>query len=241
MSRPKVCIVIPAFNEELTVGKVIDEVPRHRLEKAGYDVDVLVVESRCTDSTRLIAERSGAHVLTEPIGGKGRAFRMALDATDADFVFMLDADHTYPAHHIPELLECLSSSHAVIGSRLKGSRDIGSMSRLNLVGNRLLSLLASVLCFKKVSDVCTGYWGFRREVVKSLGLMANEFDLEVELFTRLARMGYRIAEVPIQYRCRETPSKLGSFRDGLKIGWAMIRMRFGGLGNHLRVGTSDAT
>ena len=226
MSQPEILIMLPTLNEEQTIGRVIDEIPRQALEEAGYTVQVLVVDGNSTDRTREIAEQKGASVIVEPRKGKGIAVTTALSSVDADFIFMLDADYTYPAGYIPDMLKLLTNHHAVIGSRLKGRREKGAMSRLNLVGNHLLSLLATVLYRRKISDVCTGFWGFRGEVVKSLKLRATAFDLEAELFSQLTRKGYSIAELPIYYRRRASRPKLRPLRDGFRIGWALITKRF---------------
>jgi len=226
VSQPKIVVILPTLNEEQTIGKVIDEIPRPVLEQAGYAVQVLVVDGNSTDRTRQIAEQKGASAIVEPRKGKGIAVTTALSSVDADFIFMLDADYTYPPGYIPDMLKLLTDHHAVIGSRLKGRREKGAMSRLNLIGNRLLSLLATVLYQRKISDICTGFWGFRGEVVKNLDLRATAFDLEAELFSQLARKGYFIAELPIDYRRRASPPKLRSLRDGTRIGWALITRRF---------------
>jgi glycosyltransferase involved in cell wall biosynthesis len=226
MSQPKISIILPTLNEEEAIGKVIDEIPRQDLEQAGYAVQVLVVDGNSTDRTRQIAEQKGASIIVEPRKGKGVAVTTALSSVEADFIFMLDADYTYPARYIPDMLKLLANHHAVIGSRLRGQRERGAISRLNLTGNYLLSLLATALYQRKISDVCTGFWGFRTEVVKSLSLRATAFDLEAEIFSQLARKGYSIAELPIYYRRRATRPKLRPLRDGVKIGWALITKRF---------------
>ena len=226
MSQPEILIILPTLNEEPTIGRVIDEIPRSSLEGAGYKVQLLVVDGNSTDRTRQIAQQKGAGVIVEPRKGKGIAVSQALSSVDADFIFMLDADFTYPAGYIPDMLKLLTDYHAVIGSRMRGRREKGAMSRLNLVGNYLLSLIATVFYGKKISDVCSGFWGFRGEVVKTLSLRATAFDLEAELFSQLARKGYSIAELPIYYRRRASPPKLRSLRDGTRIGWALITKRF---------------
>jgi len=226
MSQPKISIILPTLNEEQTIGQVIDDIPRQALEQAGYAVEVLVVDGKSTDRSREIAEQKGASVIVEPRKGKGIAVTTALRVVDADFIFMLDADYTYPASYIPDMLKLLTNYHVVIGSRLRGQREPGAMSRLNLAGNHLLSLLATLLYWRKISDACTGYWGFRAEVVKSLRLRATAFDLEAELFSQLTRKGYSIAELPIYYRRRVSRPKLRPLRDGFKIGWALVTKRF---------------
>lgn len=226
VSQPEILIVLPTLNEEPTIGRVIDEIPRKALEGAGYSVKVLVVDGNSTDRTREIAAEKGASLIVERRRGKGIAVSRALSAVEADFIFMLDADYTYPAGYIPDMLKLLDTHHAVIGSRMRGRRERGAMSRLNLVGNYLLSLIATVFYGKKISDVCSGFWGFRGEVVKNLPLRASAFDLEAEIFGQLTRRGYSIAEIPIDYRKRLSPPKLRSLRDGTRIGWALVTRRF---------------
>lgn len=223
----EVSIIFPALNEEETIGKIIDEVPIEDMEGRGYRAEIIVVDNGSTDKTREIAEAKGARVITEPSRGKGRAMRTAFEAVSGDFVFMIDADFTYPATYVPGMLELLEGGYdVVLGSRLKGQREEGAMSRLNMVGNHLLALLANVLYGTGVSDPCTGYWGFRGEVPKSLKLDAVGFELEANMLAEIARQGYRIAELPIIYRRRPNQAKLGSLKDGFKIGRTLIRKRF---------------
>jgi len=222
-----VCIVLPTLNEEEAIGRVIDEIPARDLAEKGFDVKVLVVDGNSRDRTREIAEVKGAEVIIESRKGKGRAMRTAFNLVDADFVFMLDADYTYPATYIPEMLAILQRDcSVVIGSRLKGQIEKGGMSRLNVVGNRLLTLMASILYRTRMSDLCTGYWGFRGEVIPNLSLTADGFDFEADLFSQVAKKGYRLGEIPINYRRRQSPAKLNSIKDGLKIGRALISKRF---------------
>ncbi len=227
MKQNKISIILPALNEEVTIGKVIDEIPRQALEREGYQVEILVVDGNSHDRTKEIAQGKGAQVITEPRRGKGRAMRTALEKVEADFIFMLDADFTYPATYITDMLKILREGHPVVlGSRLKGKREKGAISRLNVVGNFLLTLIANTLYRTKISDLCTGYWGLRGEVIPNLKLSANGFQIEAELFSQLSKMGYHIAEVPIYYRQRQGKAKLSSLKDGLKIGWMLVSRRF---------------
>jgi glycosyltransferase involved in cell wall biosynthesis len=226
VSQPEILIILPTLNEEPTIGRVIDEIPRQALEGVGYRVKLLVVDGNSTDRTRQVAREKGADVTVERRRGKGVAVIKALASAQADFIFMLDADYTYPAGYIPDMLKLLEGHQAVIGSRMRGRREKGAMSRLNLVGNYLLSLIATVFYGKRVSDVCSGFWGLRGEVLENLNLKATAFDLEAELFSQLARRGSKLAEVPVDYRRRHTPPKLRSLRDGTRIGWALVTRRF---------------
>jgi glycosyltransferase involved in cell wall biosynthesis len=222
-----ISVILPALNEEQTIGRVIDEIPRENIEQTGYEIELLVIDNDSTDRTKEIAEEKGARVIVEPVRGKGRAMRTAFEAVTGEFIFMLDADYTYPATHIPEMLKVLEEGYdVVLGSRLKGRMEGGAMSRLNLVGNHLLAFLANVLYGTEISDLCTGYWGLRREVIQDLKLDATGFELEANMLAEIAKKGYRIGEVPVHYRRRLTYPKLGSVKDGFRIGRMLIKKRF---------------
>ena len=226
MAKPKVIIILPALNEEETIGKVIDEIPISDLEKAGYIIQVLIADGNSTDQTRQIAEEKGADIVIEPRKGKGVAIKTALKSVDADYVFMIDADYTYPASYIPDMLTLLQEYSVVMGSRMTGEREKGAMTRVNKIGTNLLSLLATVVYQKRVSDVCTGCWGFQSKAIEGLDVKATGFELEARLFSRLVRRGFSIAEIPIYYRKRGGRAKLKPFRDGSRIAWTLIKRRF---------------
>jgi dolichol-phosphate mannosyltransferase len=228
MPGKEVSIILPALNEEESIGRVIDEILQEDIGRRGYRVEIIVVDNNSTDRTKEIAEAKRVKVILEPMIGKGRAVSKAFGSINGDFMFILDADYTYPAAYIPEMLQLLEADcDVVLGSRLRGRVENGAMSRLNLFGNHLLAFLASILYRKKISDLCTGCWGFRGTVVKDLRLDATGFDLEANIFVEIAKKGYRIGEVPIHYRRRSTRPKLKSLRDGLKIVRTLIRKRFG--------------
>ncbi len=223
----EICVVLPALNEERTIGLVIDEIPVDDIARRGYKTNIMVVDNGSTDRTGEIARAREAEVVEVRERGKGKAIRAAFKVIRGDFVFLLDADYTYPAIHILEMLEVLEGgSDVVLGSRLKGHMMKGSMSALNKVGNRLLALLANVLYGTRISDPCTGCWGFRRGIIETLNLDADGFDIEADMLTEIARNGYRMAEIPISYRRRATPPKLNSIRDGFRISKLLLRNRF---------------
>ncbi|MFW6125782.1 MAG: glycosyltransferase family 2 protein [Chloroflexota bacterium] len=222
-----VCIILPALNEEGTVGQVIDEVPVDELRQSGYTVEIVVVDDGSDDATAEVARQRGARVITEAERGKGRAVRRALDGVCADYLVMLDADFTYPCSYIPTMLRKLDEGFDVVeGSRLKGTRAPGSISKFNMLGNHLLTAAAVFLYGVRTSDLCTGYWAFKGEVPRGLDLRANGFTLEAELYTRIAKKGLRLGEIPIHYRRRPTPTKLRVVRDGFRIGWTLVKNRF---------------
>jgi len=227
LGAPTVLIIIPALNEVATIGIVLDEIPLGELRRSGYEPRTLVVDNGSSDGTRGVALEKGAEVVDEPRRGKGMAMRRAFHEASADYVFMLDADATYPPSHIPDMLRVLEDGHDVVtGSRLAGTRAPGSISRLNVIGNHLLTWTACALYGVKTSDLCTGYWGFRGKALAVLQLSAQGFNLEAELFAEVARNGLRLGELPIHYRRRPTPTKLRSLRDGSRIVRTLLGKRF---------------
>ena len=222
-----VAVVIPTLNEEHAIGKVIDDVPVADLLQNGLETAVYVIDGQSTDKTREIAVEKGAQVILEERQGKGSAIQTAFKSITADYAIMVDGDDTYPIEMATAMTRLLKNYDVVIGSRLKGTIEPGAMTRLNVVGNVLLSLLARALFGMRISDVCTGFWGFRRDAIERLELVASGFELEVDMFAECARKGLRIAEIPITYRARVDQPKLASVRDGLRIGAYLLRKRFG--------------
>jgi dolichol-phosphate hexosyltransferase len=225
MKTKTISIIIPTLNEELSIGKVIDEIPKKTLEDAGYKVNILVVDGS-TDHTADIARGKGARVITENRRGKGRAIRTALESVEADYLFMIDGDYTYSAAHIPEMIKILQTYPVVIGSRLKGRREKGALRKVNLIGNYILTFAANILYGTRISDLCTGFWGFRRDVIDNINLTSDGFQLEADLLIQVAKKHYKIGEVPTLYRCREGKAKLSGIKDGLKIGKFLLMKKF---------------
>lgn len=222
-----VSIVLPALNEEKAIGKVIDDLPLVQLRKRGYDVDIMVVDGHSVDRTVEIAESKGARLVRQFGRGKGCAVRTAFDEFDGKYLFMIDADDTYPSGYLIDLLDMLESGKydVVIGSRLNGHIMPGAMSRMNWMGNKVLTGVANAFFPNghKTTDICTGMWGFERTVPKTLPLSATHFEIEAEMFAQCIKQGFRIGEIPIVYRRRGGPSKLGSIRAGSRIGMKLVR------------------
>jgi dolichol-phosphate mannosyltransferase len=221
-----VAVVIPTLNEERSIGTVIEDVPVADLLQSGVETAVYVIDGRSSDNTREIAVEKGAQVITERRSGKGAAIQTAFRAVDADYVIVVDGDNTYPISVATEMLRLLQTNDVVIGSRLKGFIGPGAMTRLNVLGNTLLTLLARALFGINVTDVCTGLWGYRGDAIRRLELTAQGFEIEADMFAECARGGLRMAEIPIHYRARADQAKLSALRDGLRIGAFLCRKRF---------------
>lgn len=226
--RPRpglVTIVVPAKNEAPAIGRTLRGLPVGTLRAAGYTVETVVVDGRSRDGTDDIARRHGARVIRDGGAGKGLAVRQARGAFHGEFIVMIDADGSYAPDAIPRVVDAMARGGAdvVMGDRRP---QPGSMSGLHRVGNRLLSMQATLLYGTACRDVCTGLWGFRHEALRGLPLRSTGFELEAELFATSTRLGLRIAHVPVDYLPRQGVAKLSASRDGMRIGWTLLRSRF---------------
>jgi len=226
----RVAFIIPTLNEAASIGQVLDRIPVDRLHEDGYGTTVYVIDGRSTDRTREIAAQKGASLILETRKGKGRALRTAFQSIDADYIIISDGDGTYPLEAVSDILRLLKTHDVVMGSRRKGTIEPGAMTKLNALGNNLLTVLANVLFRAGVSDMCTGLWGFRSTALNELELEAEGFDIEADMYIESVRKGLRLAELPIHYSARNDVAKLASLRDGFKIGvfvckrWWAIRV-----------------
>jgi glycosyltransferase involved in cell wall biosynthesis len=211
-----VTFIIPAYNEENSIGRLLDDI-----KKLYPHYPVFVINNNSNDKTPLIAEKSGVNVIHEKKQGKGNAIKKGFTCVKSDYIVMLDADNTYDPSEALDLLEPLfkNSADVVLGCRLNGKKEKGSITRFNLVGNHILSLTASIL-FSRISDVCTGYWAFKKEVVDDLlerNLVSNGFEVEAEMFAKVSQGNFKVKERAISYRRRADSPKLNSLKDGWKI------------------------
>ena len=215
-SMKDVTFLIPAYNEESTIGNLID-----RIKILYPDSEVIVVDNNSSDMTSEIAAARGAKVIFESKQGKANAMLTAFKNTSTEYAVMMDADLTYLPDDSQTLVDVLKTegADAVLGSRLKGENEDGAMSLLNRLGNHILSFTASIL-HKPVSDVCTGHWAFNRRAINHIletGLDYSGFEFEAEIFSKLAKAGFKIVEVPITYKKRSNKPKLSPIIDGFKI------------------------
>ena len=216
-------ILLPTYNEAGALPKVVDALPIDALKEAGWEPRIVVADGRSTDGTQERAAELGLELIVQgPAAGKGFGMREGFArflAHDDDVLVMLDADGTYAPHEMMRLLQHLErgSYDVVIGSRLRGDIQRGAMSRLNWIGNHILTWFAVALYRVFISDVCTGYWAFRRSAIQKMSLNSTEFEIEAEMYTACATEGLRMSEVPISYAPRIGESKLGSVGDGVRI------------------------
>lgn len=219
----KIVAVIPCYNEEAAIADVIRCVPRERLRELGFSIEVLVVDNDSTDRTAAIARSLGARVIHEPKRGKGNAIRTAFHniSDDVEYVVMLDGDATYSASEMFRLIEPIDSGFCdvVVGSRLGGKVTKNAMKGFNRIGNWVFSFLVRVVYKANVTDTLTGYFAWRKDVVDRLRghLRSDGFTIEMEMVTKMARLGYGMYSVPITYAPRRGDSHLRPLRDGVLI------------------------
>jgi dolichol-phosphate hexosyltransferase len=218
-----VAVLIPTLNEETAISRVIDGIPVHALSNDGYDTAIYVIDGGSEDRTQQKALEKGAEVLLVTQSGKGAAIQHAFSSISADFFIMIDGDNTYPPERITDFVHLLRTYDVVIGSRLIGRIEDGAMTRTNLIGNRILTFLARVLFKKEITDVCSGFWGYRKHVIDRMDLTARGFEIEADMFVECARLRFSIGEVAIDYKKRVDRPKLSSISDGLKIGFFLIK------------------
>lgn len=225
----KITVLIPCYNEQAGVRRVIAAFPKALLARYGYTLEIIVIDNNSRDRTANVARRAGASVLSEYRQGKGHAIRtgMAKVSSDTDFVVMLDGDDTYRPEEIIRLVEPLNSNfcNVVIGSRLGGRIPKGAMTGFNRMGNWVFSHMVRYSYGVNVTDVLTGYFAWKKSVVDELWpeLVSEGFAIEMEMITKSARLGHEIYSVPISYNPRAGESSLRPIHDGWQILLMFIR------------------
>lgn len=215
--KQSIAVLIPCYNESLTVAKVIDDF-RVALPQA----DIYVYDNNSTDGTGDIAREHGAIVRKECRQGKGHVVRQMLRDIDADYYLMVDGDDTYPAEAAMDLLTPLIDDEAdtVVGDRLSNGTYGEENTRAGHgFGNNLVRWLIGVLYGVELNDVMTGYRSFNRVFAKTLPVLSPGFEIETELSIHAIDKGWRIQQVPIVYRDRPEGSfsKLNTVSDGFKV------------------------
>lgn len=216
---PELTVLLPALNEAKCIGKVIDEIHQ------SLECDIIVVDNHSKDGTAQIASKKGALVVSNLWRGKGNAINAGLTHVKTPYMVMMDSDFTYPAYYLAAMLALLKKNDIVIAER--HIRHTGSMPITNILGNKILSLTASVLFGHYVSDLCTGMWGFNMNAIREFNLISAHFTLEADIFTNAIRNKCSIGRIPIEYRARNgTQSKL-HLKHGFNIGMFLIKRRMG--------------
>lgn len=211
----KVAAIIPCYNEEPTVGKVISDLKNHLPSATIY-----VFDNNSTDKTASIAEACGASVIKEKRQGKGFVMQSMLHKVDADIYVMVDGDDTYDLTQIDEMISLVRNDEAdmVVGNRLK-TYTSKSFRPLHTFGNKLVRSLVNKLFGANLNDIMSGFRVMNRDFAKNINLSAGGFEVETELTIKALKYNFIIRETDIQYRERPAGSfsKLSTFSDGLLV------------------------
>jgi glycosyltransferase involved in cell wall biosynthesis len=218
----KIAVLVPCYNEELTVGKVVKD-----FRQALPEAEIYVYDNNSSDGTFDAAVEAGAIVRREVRQGKGNVVRSMFRQIEADYYIMVDGDDTYPASYAEDLLKPVMEGEAdmVVGARLSRFGD-RSFRKFHLLGNRFIVGLINILFNSRIQDALSGYRSFTRLFVKTMPVVSSGFEIETEMTTHALDRGFILREVPIDYgeRPQGSESKLSTFRDGVLIVKTIFRI-----------------
>ena len=212
---PVIAVVIPCYQEALTIGKVIAD---FRRELPG--AKIYVYDNNCTDATAAIAAQAGAVVRREKRQGKGYVVASMFEHLTEDILVMVDGDDTYEAGHVHQLLEPVLRGDAdmTVATRLTEHAE-KSFRPLHVAGNQLVCGIINWMFAAQVSDIFSGYRVFTRECARQIPVTTRGFDVETEITLQALYRGQIIRELPVPYRARPAGSfsKLNTFSDGFRV------------------------
>lgn len=217
----EIAIIIPAYNEEKTIVNVINE-----YHQALPQAKIYVGDNNSFDRTAELARQGGAIVIDCEQQGKGNTVRKMLESISADIYLMIDADETYSAANVHDLLEPILNKKAdmVIGSRKQTTKRAFTFS--HKIGNKILTTLLNRIFNVRLVDILSGYRVISKKLVDNLILLAEGFEIETELTIRSLQERFRIVEIPVDYRNRPTgsESKLSTWGDGFLILYTIVTL-----------------
>ncbi|MEA4876109.1 glycosyltransferase family 2 protein [Anaerorhabdus sp.] len=213
----KIAILVPCYNEELTVEKVVFD-----FKSACPDANIYVYDNNSKDKTNELALKAGAIVRNEYRQGKGNVVRSMFRDIDADVYVLVDGDDTYPADEVQKLINPIINQNAdmVIGDRLSNGTYFKENKRgFHGFGNNLVRNLINSLFKSNIKDIMTGYRAYSKKFVKCMPIMSEGFQIETEMTIFSLVYGMNVVEVPITYRDRPvgSESKLNTVSDGIKV------------------------
>jgi hypothetical protein len=213
----RVSIVLPAYNEAGAIPIVVNDIRAHV-----PDAEIVVVDDASTDETAEIAREAGCTVVRhETNRGKGAGLRSGFRASHGEYVIFMDADATYPAAAVPEMVQLLSENDYVRADR---AIDASNTPLINRIGNKVMERTLQTLHGLRPGDHLSGLYGFRREAFEALGTDAQGFDIEVEIGIKVKEQNMTSTSVPIDYLPRVGDKKLQPLQDGARILGRILRL-----------------
>jgi len=229
----RLSILIPAYQEERTIGEVLRRVASVDTEALGFEKEIIVCDDGSTDAT--VAEVEAARADDERIvlvrhdlnRGKGAAIRTALAAATGDYCLIQDADLEYEVTDYPPLLEAVNAGADVVyGSRFLAKPRPDGMRLPNYVANRILTTTANALYGVNITDEATCFKVFRTDLLRSLELECEGFEFCPEVTAKVGKRGVDIVEVPIAYTARDHDAgKKVRWTDGFEAMWVLVKHR----------------
>ncbi len=212
-----IAVLIPCYNEELTIHKVVTD-----FKKELPDSTIYVYDNNSTDETFNIAKRAGAIVRREFRQGKGNVIRSMFRDIYADVYIMIDGDDTYPANFVHHLIDPILNNEAdmVVGDRhSNGTYSNENKRLLHNFGNNLVKNLINRMFKADLKDIMSGYRVFNKNFVKNIPINSDGFEVETEMTLHALDKKFLIKEIPIEYRDRPdgSISKLNTYSDGAKV------------------------
>lgn len=223
-------VIIPVFNEELTVGNVIDRV-RAALEKIGLQYEIIVVDDHSRDRSVEVAREHNSRLYSlKQHMGKGYVLRAGFAKAKGDIVITIDSDGSHCPEELREILAPILQDKAdlVIGSRYMNHKKVAAR-KLNAFGVRIFNYLIELFTGVAITDSQSGYRAMKQTVLEKQKLYAREYEIESEMLVKTAKAGFRVAEVPISFEQRTYGhSGVDPIWDGSKILFSIMLARFRG-------------
>lgn len=211
-----IAVLLPCYNEEPTIGKVVAD-----FRTALPEADVYVYDNNSTDRTAEMALAAGAIVRKEPVQGKGNVIRRMFREVEADCYLMADGDDTYPAEQALQMVKPVLEEGVdmVIGDRLSSTYFEENKRLFHNNGNRVVRALIRHFWHSDIHDIMTGYRAFSRRFVKTFPVMSGSFEIETEMTIHALDKRFLLREVQVEYRDRPegSVSKLNTISDGLSV------------------------
>ncbi len=219
-----VAVLIPCYNEALTIKKVVEDFRRVIPE----DGVVYVYDNNSTDGTAEIARAAGAVVRNEYRQGKGNVIRRMFREIDAKCYLMVDGDDTYPAEYAAEMISrvLMHQADMVVGDRISSTYKEENKRPFHNFGNNLVRWSINHLFHGEIRDIMTGYRALSYQFVKSFPVLSKGFEIETEMSIHAIEMNMAVENVVVEYRDRPegSESKLNTYSDGFKVLMTIARL-----------------
>lgn len=219
----RIAVLIPCFNEEATIAKVVTD-----FKTVLPDAVIYVYDNNSTDNSVSLASAAGAVVRHEYRQGKGNVIRRMFREIDAEAYIMVDADDTYPAENAGAMVDLVLARHAdmVIGDRLSSTYEAENKRRFHNFGNNLVRSSINQLFHTSIRDIMTGYRAFSYEFVKTFPVLSSGFEIETEMTIHAIDRKMQIETVVVEYRDRPegSESKLNTIPDGIKVLRTIVKL-----------------